>query len=241
MERRDFLKVVAGGTAVAIAPSLVTTKLYAADGTLYKTYGKVQLVDENGAPLLASKLEKEQNYVFNYPHTGTSCFLIALPHATDKKVSLKSEDGEAYIWNGGIGKEKNIVAYSAICPHQMTHVNKNDTFISYLKEGGKTMACKTSSVIVCGSHLSAYDPYKGCKVIAGPAPQPLASIVLEHHADDTIWAVAVLGADKFHSFFSAFKPELKEQFGGKRKAKKLVQGTAQTVALADYTKEIIQY
>lgn len=241
MQRRDFLKVIGGVGAVAIAPSLIVGELRANDGSLFSTYEKVQLVDADGKPLLASKLKKEVNYVFNYPHVGTSCMLIALPKATDKKVTLKSEDGEEYVWNGGVGKENNIVAYSSICPHQMTHINKDDTFISYLETGGKTMACKKDSVIVCGSHLSAYDPHKGCSVLAGPAAQPLASIVLEHHDDDTIWAVAVLGADKFHQFFKAFKPELKAQYGGKRKAKKLVKGTAETIVLSDFTKDIIRY
>ena len=103
------------------------------------------------------------------------------------------------------------------------------------------MACKKGSVIVCGSHLSAYEPSKGCEVLSGPAPQPLASIVLEHHDDDTLWAVAVLGPDKFHDFFKSFKPELKEQYGGKRKAKKLVSTSAEVVKLSDFTKDIIQY
>jgi len=241
MQRRDFLKVLATGSAIAVYPSMVGGKLYAEDGTLFTSYGKVQLVDEEGNPLLASKLEKEKNYVFNYPHVATTCILVAMNTPAEKKIALKDEDGVEYIWNGAVGKENNIVAYSAICPHQLTHINKEDTFISYLAEGGKTMACKESGVIVCGSHLSAYDPHKGCKVMAGPAPQPLASIVLEHHDDDTIWAVAVLGNDKFHQFFSAFKPELKEQFGGKRKAKKKVKESATTMALNDYTKDVIRY
>jgi len=248
MDRRGFLKIVGGASVIAVAPSIIEGTLHADDGTLYRAYKKVQLLDANGNPILASKLTKEKNYVFNYPHAGTSCLLISLPKATDRKVSLKSEDGEEYVWNGGVGKENNIVAYSAICPHQLTHINKKDTFISYTESGKKTMACtkempcsKTGSVIVCGSHLSAYDPYKGCKVLGGPAPQPLASIVLEHHDDDTLWAVGVLGPDKFHEFFKIFKPELKEQYGGKRKAKKKVKKSAQVVALSEFTKDIIRY
>ena len=241
MQRRDFFKLVGGASLVAIAPSLIEGELKADDGTLYKVYKKVQLTDAEGNPLLASKLKLEENYVFNYPHVGTSCLLLALPTPTKKSVKLKSEDDEEYMWMGGVGKNSNIVAYSAICPHQLTHINKKDTFMSYIGTGMKTMACKKDSVIVCGSHLSAYEPTKGCEVISGPAPQPLASILIEHHDDDTLWAVGVLGPDKFHNFFKSFKPELKEQYGGKRKAKKLVSGSAQTVALADFTADIIQY
>jgi len=241
MQRRDFLKIVGGGSLVAIAPSLIEGKLYANDGTMFQSYNKVQLLDSKGEPLLASKLTIEENYVFNYPHAGTSCLLIALPHATDKDIKLKSELDEEYLWKSGVGKNSHIVAYSAICPHQLTHINKEDAFLSYIPTNGKTMACKKDSVIVCGSHLSAYEPSKGCKLIAGPAPQPLASIVLEHHDDDTLWAVAVLGPDKFHDFFKSFKPELKQQYGGKRKAKKLVSDSTEVMELSNFTKDIIQY
>ena len=241
MQRREFLKVVGGVTLIAVAPSLVSGKLYADDGSLFHAYEKVQLLDGEGNPLLASTLKKEENYVFNYPHVGTSCILVALPEKTDKNITLKSEDGEEYLWKSGVGKEGNIVAYSAICPHQLTHINKTDTFISYISSDKTTMACKKSSVIVCGSHMSAYDPHKGCDVIGGPAPQPLASIVLEHHDDDTLWAVAVLGPDKFHDYFKSFKTEMKEQYGGKRKAKKLVKAEAEVLPLSEFTKDIIQY
>ena len=242
MQRRDFLKVVGvGATMIVVQPSMIGQKLYANDGTMFKAYDKVQLMDADGNPVLASNLVKEKNYIFNYPHVSTPCFLLALPEKAGRDVKLKSEDGEEYIWSGAVGKENNIVAYSAICSHQLTHVNPADSFISYVNKKQKTMAYTEGGVIVCGSHLSAFDPSKGAKPLSGPAAEPLASIVLEHRDDDTLWAVAVLGPDKFHSYFKAFKPEFKQYFGGKRKAKKFVTAAAQTVPLTEYTKEIIQY
>ena len=103
------------------------------------------------------------------------------------------------------------------------------------------MACEQSGVMVCSSHLSAFDTKKGCKQMAGPAEQPLASIIIEIDKDDNIWASAVIGPDKFHEYFKAFKPEMKKYYGGKRKAKKRVKDSALTVTLSEYTKEIIQY
>ncbi len=242
MQRRDFLKVVGVGAAmVVVQPSMIGQKLYADNGTMFKTYDKVQLMDADGNPILASNLEKEKNYVFNYPHVATPCFLLALAEKVSGDVKLKSEDGEEYLWSGAVGKENNIVAYSAICSHQLTHVNPADSFISYIPKKQKTMAYAEGGVIVCGSHLSAFDPAKGAKKLSGPASEPLASIVLEHRDDDTLWAVAVLGPDKFHSFFKAYKPEFKLYFGGKRKAKKFVTVAAQTVPLTKYSKEVIQY
>jgi len=87
--------------------------------------------------------------------------------------------------------------------------------------------------------LAAYDPKQGGKRIGGPANQGLAQIVLEIDADDNIWAVAVLGPDKFQEFFDAFKQEHKAEFG-RRGAKKLVATEAKVVPLTKYSAELIQ-
>ena len=242
MDRRNFLKVVgATGMLVAVSPSSINGRLYAADGTLYASYEKVQLVDANGDPIKASALKKETNYVFNYPYKSTPSLLLNLEDTTAKDVKLVSEDGQEYIWKSGVGEGGHIVAYSAICSHQLAHPTPNDSFLQYVQKDKKTMAYERSGVIVCSSHLSAFDATKGAARLSGPAAQPLASIVLEVAKDDTIWAVGVLGPDKFHDYFTTFKPEFKEFYGGKRKAKKLVSISAPTVTLNEYTKEIIQY
>lgn len=241
MDRRNFFKIAAVGAAVAIAPSTITGRLYASEGALFEAYEKVQLVDNDGNPIKASTLKKEINYVFNYPFVGTPSLLIDLGEKTAENVTLKSEDGEEYVWKSGVGANKSIVAYSAICSHQLAHPTPDDSFIQYLPRGGKTMACGQSGIVVCSSHLSAFDSKRGCKQISGPAEQALASIVIEIDNDDNIWASAVLGPDKFHDYFRAFKPEMKKYYGGKRKAKKRVKDNALTVTLSEYTKEIIQY
>lgn len=226
---------------VAASPSLIKGYLRADTGELYKAYEKVQLVDTEGNPVVYSALKKEVPYIFQYPYASTPNFLLRTDTKTLPEVQLKAEDGSEYVWRGGVGKEKDLVAYSAICPHQLTHPTPNDSFITYVPKGKKTMAYKEGGIIVCSSHLSAYDPKAGAKVLAGPAPQPLASIVLEVDDQGHIWAVGVLGADKFHDYFRSFKPELKEFYRNIRKAKKIVKVSAKTVPLKEYTKEIIQY
>jgi Rieske Fe-S protein len=242
MDRRNFLKVVAGATVIAVNPSLIRGNLYASDGgALYIAYEKAQLVDAAGKPMKVSMLEKEVNYIFNYPYASTPCMLINLPKPTAKDIELVSENGEKYVWKSGVGKDRTVVAYSAICAHQLTHPTPNDSFIGYVPMAKKTMAYEKSGVIVCSSHLSAYDAAAGAKVLGGAATQPLAAVVLEVAADDTIWAVGVLGSDKFQDYFKSFRPELKEFYGGPAEAKKLVSISAKTVKLTEYSKEIIQY
>lgn len=242
MDRRNFLKIAGvGGAMVAIAPSTITGELRADSGLLFKAYEKVQLVDKEGNPLKVSALKQEINYVFNYPFISTPSILLDLGEETAKDVELTSADGEKYVWKGGVGAKRTIVAYSAICSHQLAHPTPDDSFLQYLPRGKTTMACKESGVMVCSSHLSAFDTKQGCKQIAGPAEEALASIIIEVAEDDTLWASAVLGPDKFHEYFKRYKPEMKKYYGGRRKAKKLVKESAQTLVLSEYTKEIIQY
>ena len=243
MERRNFLKIAGvSGAVIAVSPSTITGQLRAEDGTLFQAYEKVQLVDAAGAPLKASALKQEVNYLFNYPFIGTPSILLDLGEETAKDIKLKSEDGEEYLWKGGVGAKRTIVAYSAICSHQLAHPTPEDSFVQYLARGKTTMATEQKGgVIVCSSHLSAFDTKQGCKHISGPAEQALATIIIEVAEDDTLWASAVLGPDKFHDYFKRYKPEMKKFYGGKRKAKKRVKDTALTVTLNEYTKEIIQY
>lgn len=241
MERRNFLKVVAGVTVVAINPSLIGGKLYAADGRLYMAYEKTQLLDAAGKSIKASSLEQEVNYIFNYPYTSTPCILVNLPKSTQQDVELTAENGEKYVWKSGVGKNRTIVAYVAICTHQLTHPTPNDSFIMYVPQKIKTMAYDKSGVIVCSSHLSAFDAGAGAKVLGGAATQPLSAVVLEHAADDTLWAVGILGLDKFQDYFKAFKPELKQFYNGPAEAKKLVSISAKTVKLTEFSKDLIQY
>jgi len=236
MERRSFLKVVgATGAVIAIDPSSIGQTLFAEDGSLYTSYAKVQLVDRSGTPIMLKDLKTSENYVFNYPYAGTSCILVNLPEKTAQDVKLKDEYGNEYIWRGGVGSKGTIVAYSGICPHQLTHVNKADSFISYRKKGERF-----EGDIVCDGHTSVYEPGHGCRVKSGKAPEPLAAVVLEVGSDDTLWAVGILGADKFHEFFKSFRRELKEQFGSKNKAKEKVAVKAETLPMREYTREIIQ-
>lgn len=241
MDRRNFLKVVAGATVVAINPSLIRGNLYAADGRLYAAYEKTQLLDAAGKPIKASMLEEEVNYIFNYPYASTPCILVNLPKPTQQDVELIAENGEKYVWKSGVGKNRTIVAYVAICTHQLTHPTPNDSFIMYVPQKIKTMAYDKSGVIVCSSHLSAFDASAGAKVLGGAATQPLSAVVLEHAADDTLWAVGILGSDKFQDYFKAFKPELKQFYNGPAEAKKLVSISAKTVKLTEFSKDLIQY
>jgi Rieske Fe-S protein len=240
MERRNFLRLSAtSAMVVAVAPSLITQKLYAEDGSLFQTFEKVQLKDAEGNPLKSKALAVEENYIFMYPHAATPAIMVDLPEPTQKDIKLKAEDGTEYIYKGGAGAKGTLVAFSAICAHQLTHPTPKMTMFQYVPTTGKTLAYEKPGVFVCSSHLAAYDPKQGGKVVGGPANQGLASIILEIDADDNIWAVAVLGPVKFQEFFDAFKQDLKEIYG-RRGAKKLTKDEVKVQPLKNFTAELIQ-
>ncbi len=240
MERRNFLRLSAtSAMAVAVAPSLITQKLYAEDGSLFQTFEKVQLKDAEGNPLKSKALVVEENYVFMYPHAATPAIMVDLPAPTETNIKLKAEDGTEYVYKGGAGAKGTLVAYSAICAHQLTYPTASMSMFQYVPSTGKTLAYEKPGVFVCSSHLAAYDPKQGGKVVGGPAKQGLASIILEIDAEDNIWAVAVLGPNKFQAFFDAFKQDLRKDYG-RRGAKKLVKEETKVQPLKNFSAELIQ-
>jgi Rieske Fe-S protein len=244
MNRRGFFKLT-GTTAVAIAiaPALITEPLRADDGKLYKSFKKIMLKDGDGNPLKASTLVKEENYVFNFPYRSTPSFLVDLGESTQKDVTLMADDGTEYLFKGGVGEKGSIVAFSAICPHQLTHPTPDTSFFQYVKKGVKTMAYDKTvgGIFVCSSHLSAFTPKDGGKRVGGPAKDGLTQIVLELDSDGVLWAVGALGPDRFHDYLDSFKGEFKKFYGNKSKAKKLVKKDATVSKLTDFSTDILQY
>jgi len=206
MERRDFLKICAAGAATAGAPAL------AADARP-QLYSRTLLVDEKGAALRASRVPVERNLVFHYPFAATPCFLLNLGRPAKAAATLKTGDNRPYEWKGGVGAGRSIVAYSAICAHKLTYPTRDISFISYRPE--KSARNRIGHVIHCCSEHSQYDPAEGGRVVAGPAPQPLASILLEWDSSkDEIHAVGTLGGEMFNEFFEKYAFRLEMEHGG---------------------------
>ena len=229
MERRGFIKFCAASAAALGAPEL------AADARA-QFYAKARLVDEKGAPLRAKSIPVNRNFIFHYPFAATPCFLLNLGKPAAAPVQLRTAGNDTYEWKGGVGTARSVVAYSAICAHRLSYPTRDISFISFRAE--KSARNRHAAVIHCCSEHSQYDPAQGARVLAGPAPQPLAAILLEHDSNnDEIHAVGTLGGEMFNDFFQKFEFRLALEHPGPRTA---VAGTCVVEPLENYCRQQVK-
>ena len=194
-------------------------------------YARAKLVDDKGQALRIAALQPGTSYVFDYPYSATPCFLLRLDAPAAQAVELRTDAGQAYRWEGGIGADKRIVAYSAICAHKLTYPTKQVSFIGYREAAP---GAGKGKVITCCSDRSVYDPAAGARVVSGPAPQPLATILLEHDRKaDEVFAVGTFGGEMFAEFFRKYDFRLQLEMGARARAE--VSGTAPVRTLDTYS------
>lgn len=230
MERRQFIQFCAASAAATGTPAI------AADAAP-SFYGRARLVDGNGAPLRAALVPAHRNLIFHYPYTTTPCFLLNIGRPAKASARLMTADDQPYEWLGGVGVQRSIVAYSAICAHQLAYPTRDITFISYRTE--RSARNRIGNVIHCCAEHSQYDPADGARVVAGPAPQPLAAILLEHDAaSDALYAVGTLGGEMFNKFFAKYELRLSLEHGDA--LRKAVSGTCEVQRLENYCRQQVK-
>lgn len=208
-ERRGLMRqaaCVAGAWAAATALPVV------AAGEAVR-HPRSLLVDVNGNPWPARRLETGEAFLFNYPYTASPVFLLAFEREV-KPVELVAEHRQRYAAPGGVGPDKSIVAFSAICAHKLMYPTPAISFIG-LRRGSRG---EPAHVIHCCGDNSRYDPTEGARVIAGPAPQPLAAVLLEWDAaSDQLHAVGTRGGEMFDAFFEKYAAKLGFETGSSQR------------------------
>ena len=229
MERRQFLEGCAAASFGAWSSSWAQSAP--------RTYTRSRLVDIHNRPIRLAALQNEVNYVFQYPFESTPCILVKLRKAVTVPASLRRQDGTSYAWQGGVGPDRNAVAFSAICAHKLAYPTKEVSFIRYQRDASATSGGR---VIHCCADHSVYDPAEGARVVSGPAPQPLAAIVLEHDpADDGVYARGTVGAEQFDAFFDKYKMKLALEYGD-AKARRAVADTTILREMSSYCRTTVQ-
>ena len=152
--RRWFLKVSgAGALGGAVAPAVAQTTPGSA---------KTLLAYPRKAVAMASKVSTGAPVSFTYPDAASPCLAVKMGSAVP----------------GGVGPDKDIVAFSTLCTHMGCPVNYDSS--------AKTFKCPC--------HFSMFDAEKGGQMICGQATENLPRIRLEHDAKSgAISAVGVVG------------------------------------------------
>jgi Rieske Fe-S protein len=204
LRRRDLMR-----QAACVAGAWVASgALPVAAGELQR-YPRSQLVDPFGRPFTARQLKANEAFLFNYPYTAAPVFLVAFEQEV-KPAELVTADKQRYASPVGVGPSKSIVAFSAICAHKLMYPTPAISFIG-LRNGGRG---EPAHVIHCCGDNSRYDPEHGGRVIDGPAPQPLAAVLLEWDAGtDQLYAVGTRGGEMFDAFFEKYAMKLELETG----------------------------
>jgi arsenite oxidase small subunit len=231
VRRRAFIRLCAASAGAASLPA------FPAGEARPHHYPRARLDASDGRPLRASTLPVDRNLIFHYPYAATPCFLLNLGHPVAAPAQLKTAAARSYQWPGGVGPQRSIVAYSAICAHQLAYPTREISFISYRTEKGERN--RFANVIHCCSEHSQYDPAQGARVLAGPAPQPLAAILLEYDAaEDTLSAVGTLGGEMFNAFFAKYAFRLSMERG--RAARAAVGAATRVTELDNYCRQQVR-
>ncbi len=115
---------------------------------------------------LLSKLKKGELVEFHYPWDHANC----------NTVLLKLGQAAA----GGIGPDKDVVAFNGLCPHMGWDIP------------AKTFFADPGIAGPCPGHWTTFDLTRYGMVVSGHATQGLPQVVLELDGDDIV-AVGVMG------------------------------------------------
>ena len=238
--RRQFVKLC----ATAVATVSASPEVLAHAKGVRRSYGRALLTWESHRPVKTSELIVGESYLFQYPYVSTPCFLVNLGRPAPGRVRLETRDGTDYDWQGGTGPQQSIVSFSAICAHRMSHPTRSVSFINFRQDTARfrdtDFALKERpQVIYCCSEKSVYDPARGARVLGGPAPQPLASILLEHDtSEDRLYAVGTYGGEMFDDYFTKFSDRLKLEYQTEAIAT-LVESRTTVVTVAEFCRQQI--
>ena len=161
LSRRIFLKS-SGGAAAAVGavgagllPGAAEAAAPAASTATNLSYPKRPVGKAGGMPV-------NQVVSFNYPDASSPCAAIRMGNAVP----------------GGVGPNKDIVAFSTLCTHMGCPVQY---------EGG-------TKTFKCGCHFSIFDPENGGQMVCGQATEDLPRVLLDYDArTDSVAAVGVDG------------------------------------------------
>lgn len=160
LSRRQFLKATGGAAATVGATGNIATAAPATQPVADP--GRTTLPYPTRTVARASQLRVNEPVAFLYPDASSPCALIKMGAPVP----------------GGVGPDRDIVAYSTLCTHM----------------GCPVAYDAKARTFKCPCHFSVFDPEKSGQMVIGQATENLPTIALEYNAKDgSIRAVAVEG------------------------------------------------
>ncbi len=163
MTRRTFLMTGSAATAA----STVGISLFPGAANAFSSTAQVVGYPRKKITKL-SQLKDNKPFDFDYPEDirNNQCMLVKMGGAQA---------------GGGVGKQKDIVAFSYLCTHQGGPM-----------QGRYRVAGDQRVLGQCPFHLSTYDLRRHGIIVSGQAYESLPQVLLEIDGDD-IYAVGMLG------------------------------------------------
>lgn len=161
LSRRIFLKsstsaaAAVGAAGAAFVPGAAQAAAPMGSSATNLNYPKRGVGKAGGMPV-------NQAVSFSYPDNSSPCVAIRMGAPV----------------TGGVGPNKDIVAFSSLCTHMGCPVQYDS-------------ATKTFK---CGCHFSIFDPENGGQMVCGQATEDLPRVMLDYDAKtDTVNAVGIDG------------------------------------------------
>ena len=160
LSRRNFLKLTGSGAAVGTLS--LSPLSHAQQSTSQTATGSTTLPYPRDVVAKLGELTVNDPLYFNYPDDRSPC--VAIRKGREVK--------------GGVGPDRDVVAYSTQCTHMGCPVNYD----------------KEAETFKCPCHYSIFDPDNAGQMVIGQATENLPRIILEYdEAEDAILAVSVDG------------------------------------------------
>ena len=157
LSRRSFLK----GSSVAVTVPLMSTAANVQAEENSAASGSTTLEYPQTAVSKAGDLAINNAVSFNFPDASSPCAMIRMGHEVP----------------GGVGPDKDIVAYSTLCNHM----------------GCATNYDTESRTFKCPCHFSIFDCEKSGQLVTGQATASLPRIILSY--DNDSGEVSAVGVD----------------------------------------------
>jgi len=160
LTRRIFLKYTGSGAAVGTLA--LSNTAFAQQSAPSFPPGSTTLPYPQQPIAKLNELQVNNPVSFSYPDSASPCVLI-------KKGKTVP---------GGVGPDKDIVAYSTLCTHM----------------GCPVLYDQTAETFKCPCHYSIFDPDQGGQMVTGQATENVPQIVLSYNDDEkSVYAISVQG------------------------------------------------